>query len=745
MCVDRQDRLTSPSKTDLDETSLPSASDFNVSFDGASSTGSSGEGEETLVVSTHRLTSDSLDSSSAFSCHSDRRSSDQSDLLSKDSNNSLYRRSLSSSERSSEGVPSSRMPNTSSEGESSLTMISTLSSSSSQIPPPLPPKKRQPFDGTCLASALEAAASHIQPTIQPSCNNRTRMPLPHQETLQERLNYISQSSSSLSCCNNRSYPGRASADDLLAVANKGHNGNHGNSNNNQDCGNNNSNSSMFNNKNRCNQEHERLHFHTLKCHPRLQNWNTDLNPGDFSSQPRRKSAFSLRVPPKPPPRHDSVDVMTGLASRVTLSGQHLKNESELDPPELPVKLRPKNNLPSFSCTTFDNFAPDNNNDSSNNSVTSHPDIKILPVMMTNIDSNQIKENKESPVSSFCSPIKSSAPNNLEVSTTSSTTTYSCQSSYSSSSSWSVKYSFSCPHHLSSQCLSNNKTTCQGGHDALVSTRDSSSSTFPSGFPRDQRPVPQETTPITDPGKPPPLPPKKKNVMAYMTVVGTYRGPSDAAFKMYRHSVHAHHGCNRRDGPRAGGDQSLRQTEIPFVQQHSLDLSMFMMPARPLTLFPNQANIVDVSSIRSRPEMPEPISSTDENAIPASTVASSPPLLPPKTFRRKISPPQLPLVSSSNLASRTAIISSPTDIPDVVSSSTKPDNNCISNGSSEGKLNITEQEGPLQEMDVNQFLILKSAEEEGPDIKGGPLDALVVKATEVSKNGLSFCLPFIYIS
>lgn len=41
---------------------------------------------------------------------------------------------------------------------------------------------------------------------------------------------------------------------------------------------------------------------------------------------------------------------------------------------------------------------------------------------------------------------------------------------------------------------------------------------------------------------------------------------------------------------------------------------------------------------------------------------------------------------------------------------------------------------LHELDVTQYLIIKSSAEEGPEIRGGTPDALLVKAAEVTQNG-----------
>lgn len=45
---------------------------------------------------------------------------------------------------------------------------------------------------------------------------------------------------------------------------------------------------------------------------------------------------------------------------------------------------------------------------------------------------------------------------------------------------------------------------------------------------------------------------------------------------------------------------------------------------------------------------------------------------------------------------------------------------------ESKLNL------LEEMNVQKFLVLKKENEDGPDIKGGHLDALIIHATKVEK-------------
>lgn len=42
--------------------------------------------------------------------------------------------------------------------------------------------------------------------------------------------------------------------------------------------------------------------------------------------------------------------------------------------------------------------------------------------------------------------------------------------------------------------------------------------------------------------------------------------------------------------------------------------------------------------------------------------------------------------------------------------------------------------PLAEVDVSQWLVFKRPDEDGPDIRGGHADALIVLATKANKNG-----------
>lgn len=50
-----------------------------------------------------------------------------------------------------------------------------------------------------------------------------------------------------------------------------------------------------------------------------------------------------------------------------------------------------------------------------------------------------------------------------------------------------------------------------------------------------------------------------------------------------------------------------------------------------------------------------------------------------------------------------------------------------------------EEGPcdidlMEELDADKYLVKKKEDEEGPEIRGGPIDALIIQATKATKNG-----------
>lgn len=56
-----------------------------------------------------------------------------------------------------------------------------------------------------------------------------------------------------------------------------------------------------------------------------------------------------------------------------------------------------------------------------------------------------------------------------------------------------------------------------------------------------------------------------------------------------------------------------------------------------------------------------------------------------------------------------------------------------------KTSLPPPDSPLSELDISRFLVFKKADEEGPDIRGGHPDALIIHATKANKNGMFLLL------
>lgn len=71
------------------------------------------------------------------------------------------------------------------------------------------------------------------------------------------------------------------------------------------------------------------------------------------------------------------------------------------------------------------------------------------------------------------------------------------------------------------------------------------------------------------------------------------------------------------------------------------------------------------------------------------------------------------------------------LPDLLEHTTKTDEKYES---SEIKVPCEEDLMEKPDVDAKEYLIFKKTDEEGPDIRGGPIDALIIQATKATKNG-----------
>ncbi|XP_050506905.1 guanine nucleotide-releasing factor 2 isoform X2 [Diabrotica virgifera virgifera] len=207
-------------------------------------------------------------------------------------------------------------------------------------------------------------------------------------------------------------------------------------------------------------------------------------------------------------------------------------------------------------------------------------------------------------------------------------------------------------------------------------------------------------------KPPPLPPKKKHIMAYMEMFGNCSHTNDQEFM--RHSVH----MVQYTQPMAGGLPTTQS--CTFSQSHASNRTSHSH-IQTLSL-PPRSDDRSPSPLHS----PNPITST-------SNTSSLPPALPPKQRRRHStrSPPPTPSsISESKIPSAGIKV-----LPDLLEHTTKSEEK-----SSESSTPSCEED-LLELLNVDQYLVWKKEDEEGPDIRGGPIDALIIQATKATKNGV----------
>ncbi|VVC29961.1 Hypothetical protein CINCED_3A024353 [Cinara cedri] len=190
-------------------------------------------------------------------------------------------------------------------------------------------------------------------------------------------------------------------------------------------------------------------------------------------------------------------------------------------------------------------------------------------------------------------------------------------------------------------------------------------------------------PAADSSNPPPLPLKKKHIMAYMEMFGNCSHGNTTEF--LRHSVHTY--------------TMLHQSNWHSPQKYQSEIQNYSV----------------------------------ENSCQQYYFAdeSGPPALPPKRGKIMASPyKEITQPNSPNKVYITDVSSTPIEaqcleIQDVLSNITEPSHTNIS------EVNI------MEELNVSQWLVFKKPEEEGPLVRGGHADALVVHATNAVKNDFMY--------
>ncbi|CAH2005113.1 unnamed protein product [Acanthoscelides obtectus] len=249
---------------------------------------------------------------------------------------------------------------------------------------------------------------------------------------------------------------------------------------------------------------------------------------------------------------------------------------------------------------------------------------------------------------------------------------------------------------------------------------------------------------TDGSKPPPLPPKKKHmfqsvaysVMAYMEMFGNCTHTNDQEFM--RHSVHmvqSQYSTPLTQTITAGGMSSTQSCSF----SHSSHLSNYSSSSHSSATRLHGHAVLGVPP-RSDDRSPSPVLPPSPLST-TSTGGSSdgpPPALPPKQRPRRPSarspppaavPPPVPRPPPSVLGDGESKPSSPVvkSLPDLLEHTTKNDE--------QNSNKASPCEDLMEMLNVDEYLLLKKTDEDGPDIRGGHIDALIIQATKATKNGV----------
>uniref|UniRef100_A0A0A9Z173 CRK SH3-binding GNRP n=2 Tax=Lygus hesperus TaxID=30085 RepID=A0A0A9Z173_LYGHE len=227
-------------------------------------------------------------------------------------------------------------------------------------------------------------------------------------------------------------------------------------------------------------------------------------------------------------------------------------------------------------------------------------------------------------------------------------------------------------------------------------------------------VPTLSSSPTD-SKPPPLPLKKKHIMAYMEMFGNASQPS--ASDLLRHSVHTY---------------SLLQAEwqqASLSSAHSCSFASHSSFSTSHHLNHEESALVDEFLNQGNERLSPPaLSSSPVPPVQPATGSPGgvPPALPPKRSRIKstASPPPPPAVVPA--------LPPPSPPPNI---NPTPTEECevITNGTSP-----TLGEHLLYELDVSKHLVMMRPEDgEGVAIRGGHINALIINATKASKTDILY--------
>ncbi|XP_066595509.1 guanine nucleotide-releasing factor 2-like isoform X3 [Prorops nasuta] len=239
----------------------------------------------------------------------------------------------------------------------------------------------------------------------------------------------------------------------------------------------------------------------------------------------------------------------------------------------------------------------------------------------------------------------------------------------------------------------------------------------------------------DANKPPPLPVKKRHIMAYMEMFGScsQRNNDFISDLGARHSMAAY---NSMQADWQHDQRSLSTTQsysfMNIMNYSHMDLSDTRNSSLPPALPPKSRSLrVNATPPSKSPLSEQSISSQSINLPPfesSTPVKIDEPVSLNETLEISASTP----IKLSNNAVMDVLIP-PSRTPTSTTISSMSDRKKDIDESNLELRDIELEDGILDELDISKYLVFKKPEEEGPDIRGGHPDALLVHATKANKH------------
>ncbi|KDR09115.1 guanine nucleotide-releasing factor 2 isoform X2 [Zootermopsis nevadensis] len=219
------------------------------------------------------------------------------------------------------------------------------------------------------------------------------------------------------------------------------------------------------------------------------------------------------------------------------------------------------------------------------------------------------------------------------------------------------------------------------------------------------------------GKPPPLPPKKKHIMAYMEIFGNCAHPNTNEF--LRHSVHTYNLLQAE----------WQQQEMSLTSTQSCSFSM--VSSQSSAVLPSSVDLSS-SSLKEISGLPPALPPKRSRTSSVKSSASPPPTSPPPRPQQDLNPKlnHFLIDGDTDQTSREEVKKPAVQRLELIAPSVLGNN---STQAKRSEMELTDESNPLEHLDITKYLVIKKPDEEGPDIRGGHPDALIIHATKANKN------------